>query len=486
MHYYFYHTFSNAHTLVLFIRQPSSQPSGKPTGQPTCQPTASPSLYGAVNTNRPSSMPTGYPTKQSDYEYKFYCSGLCSSGHYCPSNSSSSTQIPCPPGTYGLEEGLKDEKCTDVCPMGHYCPAGTVQPIKCPAGTFGNSTGLISSSCNKECFESGCDVSYCEEGYYCPEGSISIRERECGDVSVYCPTGSSQPITVSTGYYTVSYNGNDEYINTRIAQKICEKGHFCVDGVKYACPFGTYGAEEGLSSDSCSGLCPKGYYCPTGAYNGTINRCPAGRYGSSTGLYTSACTDICDEGYYCPEGSTHSNEIECGVISMNDFDFHFKHSINSGYLSDIKTKNNFLATRYGYTSLVSLSNPNHVYCPAGSAIPILCSNGYYSSGGNRTTRVTQIACPMGTYCVDGIIYDCPAGRYGRDEKLYTPECSGLCQRGYYCPIGSTTRVQVPCPLGRYGDKEGLTNSLCSGPCNNPLDCPVGSTSAYPSILKPSF
>lgn len=46
-----------------------------------------------------------------------------------------------------------------------------------------------------------------------------------------------------------------------------------------------------------------------------------------------------------------------------------------------------------------------------------------------------------------VIYDCPAGRYGRASQLNNALCSGLCAKGHYCPAGSVTSTQYPCPIG---------------------------------------
>lgn len=51
-------------------------------------------------------------------------------------------------------------------------------------------------------------------------------------------------------------------------------------------------------------------------------------------------------------------------------------------------------------------------------------------------------CNPGTYCLNGIVYDCPAGTYGDSYGLYSSKCSGLCRRGYYCPSGSIKTNQV--------------------------------------------
>lgn len=38
--------------------------------------------------------------------------------------------------------------------------------------------------------------------------------------------------------------------------------YFCLAGIKYACPPGTFGWSSGLSTPQCSGPCAPGYYCP--------------------------------------------------------------------------------------------------------------------------------------------------------------------------------------------------------------------------------
>lgn len=40
--------------------------------------------------------------------------------------------------------------------------------------------------------------------------------------------------------------------------------------------------------------------------------------------------------------------------------------------------------------------------------------------------------------------DCVAGRYGEKMQLSNVTCSGLCEKGFYCPAGSTSRTQNPC------------------------------------------
>jgi len=471
--------------------RPSLQPTGQPTRSPTGQPSGKPSNQPS---SQPSLRPTGRPTVNIngtiDYQSLLspvFCSGFCARGFFCPANSTSSRQSPCPPGKYGFATGLTSPDCTADCPLGHYCPAGTADPIPCPAGTFGNATGLIDSTCNGDCSEGGCSPALCQEGYYCPAGSVSATQVACGGPGVYCPAGSAAPTVISVGYHSI---GPFPYENsqTRTAQAQCPPGSFCEGGVMRPCPVGRYGVTAGLANQSCSGLCREGTYCPLGSWNESTLRCPAGRYGQTKGLWSSACSGECARGYHCPEGSTSSKELECGVVTptaRSDLFFSKVASEDSGYLGDYGSSKEVPVTTGGSAYLVKnatkmvLDLPNSVFCPTGSAAPLKVLPGYYSVGGTRTTRWAQKVCPMGSYCVDGVVYDCPAGRYGGGDRLTTPDCTGPCAKGYYCPAASTTKNQNPCPVGRYGNSEGLTDSGCSGACKRPTDCPLASLFSTP-------
>ena len=131
---------------------------------------------------------------------------------------------------------------------------------------------------------------------------------------------------------------------------------------------------------------------------------------------------------------------------------------------------------------------NLIYCTRGTDMPVEVMPGYYTIGGNSTTRSSQLPCPPGSYCNKGIIRECPAGRYGSSSRLTTAFCTGPCSKGHYCPAGSTIDRQNPCPIGRYGSTEGLKTAACTDSCKHPLDCNLGSvydgylpSEKYPSI-----
>ena len=83
------------------------------------------------------------------------------------------------------------------CPLGHYCPEATISPIACDGGKFGDVKGLPTSNCSMKCIinidgsSHLCEDSICKPGYYCPIGSTSATQHECGSSSLYCPAGSA-------------------------------------------------------------------------------------------------------------------------------------------------------------------------------------------------------------------------------------------------------------------------------------------------------
>ena len=73
------------------------------------------------------------------------------------------------------------------------------------------------------------------------------------------------------------------------------------------------------------------------------------------------------------------------------------------------------------------------------------SPGYYStSGSGPNTRADQQIAPIGHYAEKGLLFRCPAGVYGNETGLSSPQCSGKCKAGWYCPVASTDSMQVPC------------------------------------------
>mmetsp|Transcript_2593 Transcript_2593/g.3535 ORF Transcript_2593/g.3535 Transcript_2593/m.3535 type:complete len:1916 (-) Transcript_2593:156-5903(-) len=65
-----------------------------------------------------------------------------------------------------------------------------------------------------------------------------------------------------------------------------------------------------------------------------------------------------------------------------------------------------------------------------------------TGGVARRTAISMA--PRGHFAVRGLLYECPAGKYGSVLGLKDAECSGCCEEGYYCPPASIHRRQIPC------------------------------------------
>lgn len=51
-------------------------------------------------------------------------------------------------------------------------------------------------------------------------------------------------------------------------------------------------------------------------------------------------------------------------------------------------------------------------------------------------------CEPGHFCVQGIRFPCPGGRFGASARETRSECQGECSAGWYCPEGSVSSNQV--------------------------------------------
>ena len=372
------------------------------------------------------------------------CTARCPKGHYCTPDTLS--PVKCPAGRYGASTGLQNAECTGECSPGYYCPESSVSAtqVSCPAGRYGAVKGLKTDECSADCDggEGFCEPTVCEEGFYCPLNSIAPTQLECGGEGVYCPEGSGATTAVSSGYYTignVSKMGHYSSIydeNRRFDQIECEAGTYCDGGKRLPCAPGRYASVTGSTSDQCEGACDPGYVCPTestssrqircggpgvfcpggtheptpvaagyyshsggvdtrsleaicptGSYcvGGVARLCPAGRFGSVTGLADDGCEGLCKKGFYCPEGSTSETQVACPVGRYSGAGAKNEKCDGicaKGYYCPLAS---FVATQFQCGGEMN-------YCPEGSAIPHNVTIGYYSVGGNSTTRSWQVQC----------------------------------------------------------------------------------------------
>jgi hypothetical protein len=360
------------------------------------------------------------------------------------------------------------------CEPGFHCKA--VLKTACGAGFYSEHYG------STRCLP-------CPAGYTCKQASYfvpalghpaytrgALSPAACQQSASFCPERSAEAVAVSRGYYTVL----DTSFMVYKEQRICPVGHFCLNGLQFACPAGTYGITQGLFTPGCSGVCPATMWCPLGTAevdfenpranrrcmldaeryhlsdpteyatraqqlqdavelqsnravvvvcpracycdsDGKAHACPPGRAGEKEGETDPNCSTECAPGWYCPYGSLSPFEYRCGSPEL--------------------------------------------YCPGGSALPRVAPPGYITIGGDETTRSDLMQCPMGRYCQGGTSIPCRSGLFGDEHGLSEPRCSGYCAAGYYCPQESTMSTPRKCGTAA-------------------LYCPLGSS--LPHLVPPGY
>ena len=126
----------------------------------------------------------------------------------------------------------------------------------------------------------------------------------------------------------------------------------------------------------------------------------------------------------------------------------------------------------------------------GSASPLSVGAGNYSTPNTSdpTLRTGQAVCLPGQYCLGGIMYPCPAGRYGTTSAS-TSSVSAQCptfDQDHWCDFGSNARSSVCFDRAScchvvvlYGGCCVVQN--CDGACTQGYYCPAGSTVANVSV-----
>ena len=408
----------------------------------------------------------------------YYCplgasaSTLCPAGYYCPSSSEEAT--PCQPGTYNPNTGasastsclntpagyytiLGSSTNTGYCEPGYYCLAGSAGPYAtpCPAGTYVTSPGSTSLSSCLQCpagyycelgtaFPVICPISYyCVAGsstpVFCPSGTIGSSVGLTASTSCSsCPSGSfcSQPgLGAATGNCATGYLCTTGSSSSTPTGSTCPAGGYCAPGfpTQRACPPGSYNPDTGAKDITWCGKCDAGYYC----------------LGSETVAYANPCL----AGYYCPVSSYW------GKMQMSAPGYYSAAAAASETSCPIGTFNNLYAqntctqcTSGFYCASNAMTQP--VVCPVGSYCPVSSSTYTSCPAGTFSPRkgVTQLsAC---TYCT--------AGMYCAMSSMTA--ASGLCDPGYFCTFGATTKQPV----------SSSTASGVYGPCAEGYYCPQGS------------
>ncbi|XP_059812735.1 multiple epidermal growth factor-like domains protein 6 [Hypanus sabinus] len=275
----------------------------------------------------------------------------------------------------------------------------------------------------------------------------------------------------------------------------CPAGYYCIQGIQYPCPQGSYSnqtaqvsaeqceacprgkycAVEGLShysglcdpgcvcllrattscpSDNITGyLCPPGHYCPQGSGYGI--RCPAGTFGPRDGLSSVMECVLCTPGFYCDMEGLASPTGPC-------FPGHYC----------------VLGARTGspFGDQTGDKCPPGYFCPSGTNSPKPCPPGTYQPLSGVTSRNECLPCPGGKYCESqgqsNVSGDCSAGFYcvsgSRSAFPLDGSMGAPCPVGHYCPAASSQ--PWACRNGTYGAALGLQALPDCAPCDAGFFC----------------
>ena len=338
----------------------------------------------------------------------------------------------------------------------------------------------------------------CPYGYYCQEGTDEVGICEDGKfitkTIINGNPGASDPLTECQP----CLNGKLCPASAK-KSKPCNRGGYCLGGLSYPCPIGTYNNKTAAESISACDPCEAGFVCPEEKM--TKNDwypAQAGFYIPSQELNAASDQTPCKPGYYLAVQESTS-EKSCQPCPLGyycpDKNMTSPYGCNEGtYCPEMQTDNTLCEEGY-YCELTKTKTPCPAgyYCSEGSAFPTICPDGTYCpfSGqcgfdqytgeglGIGSNNTSPCRCPNGYFEKDDserrsqndTCQSCPPGTYNRYGITRTDRCE-TCRPGVLCLNNALTDnatdlhnngQTLPCPAGFY----------CSEGALEPVPCPAG-------------
>ncbi|KAL8431207.1 hypothetical protein Efla_000152 [Eimeria flavescens] len=451
--------------------------------------------------------------------------GSCDAGHFCAHHATDSQ----PPDQAYFDQCPSDTT-QGICPSGTFCPAGSVFPLKCPAGTIRRlPAGKSLEECvacpeGSFCALQGSDEvtsDQCVSGRHCVEGSRTRFGVPCprghyctaeAPAPQKCPVGTYQPSTSSAKCEPCP----DGFVCNEkgaFSPESCPKGHFCSDGVKTACPAGTYLDVEGASNQTACKPCPKGMACETDALMGlqAATYCQEGYYcrlGAPSPTPTAKwCADNtqtacypgarCPVGYFCPGGSAAPQSCPAGTTGTKEGAAREQDCLPCPHGFFCPSSGGQWPCHAGFVCLEGAFSPR-----PSDATGRMCQEGHRCEDGRTETpcaagtfadvkaRSADEVCPVGKVCPEGSWEPekCPKGSFNKVEGMQrTSQCT-LCSPGKYCDQDGLEVPSGPCKAGYYCQAGSIEASSeeenwpkGSGKCPPGHYCPEGSPANWMSF-----
>jgi hypothetical protein len=207
----------------------------------------------------------------------------------------------------------------------------------------------------------------------------------------------------------------------------------------YQCPSGFYGNSSltsNQSSQSCTGPCPPGFYCPGPGCKTPLN-CPPGFYAPSSGLaHKNQCLQ-CPQGHWC--GKVSVEPLQCDAGRRGD---------------------KFILANASCAGTC----PLYHYCPKGSTSGILCPDGTFGNSTGLRHESDCSACPPGHWCNSGVAYPCQEGYYssGGNKSITLNSCKACPDKSTTLSEASSTIEDCLC-VSDYYDSNGLVAEVVCKP-----------------------
>jgi hypothetical protein len=98
----------------------------------------------------------------------------------------------------------------------------------------------------------------------------------------------------------------------------------------------------------------------------------------------------------------------------------------------------------GALGVPNMCNTPDSYCPENSSVATPAAPGTFTIAALGGLYYAASMCSAGQYCVGGVAFQCPAGRFGNTSGSSNSNCTGICNAGYFCYAGSTSAKQQAC------------------------------------------